>query len=146
MSESYLPPSGGEGTCSGVAIQVAFFLLALALFVINTSAGLFFAVVLTYIFHRTICESLRLGWRNVVIKLFIFIIALSILIVVAWFLAGPYMVAIINIINYIINNVRQIIYPGNVAALSGRWPYILLISLMLFYTPIVHQDRRCLAP
>jgi len=146
MSESYLPPSGGEGACSGVAIQVAFFLLALALFVINTLAGLFFAVVLTYIFHRTVCEGLRLGWRNVVIKLFIFIIALSILIIVAWFLAGPYMMAIINIINYIINNVRQIIYPGNVAALSGRWPYILLISLMLFYTPIVHQDRRCLAP
>jgi hypothetical protein len=60
-------------------------------------------------------------------------------------LAGPEMGAIINMVDYTISSVRQMIYPGDVAALLDIWPYILLLSLLLFYTPTVHQDRRCLA-
>jgi predicted ferric reductase len=67
------------------------------------------------------------------------------LIIVAWLLAGPEMGAIINIVDYTISSVRQMIYPGDVVALLGMWPYIFLLSLLLFYTPAVHQDRRCLA-
>jgi membrane-bound metal-dependent hydrolase YbcI (DUF457 family) len=68
-----------------------------------------------------------------------------VLIILAWLLTGPDVGAIINIVDYTISSVRQMIYPGDVAALLDIWPYILLLSLLLFYTPAVHQDRRCLA-
>jgi hypothetical protein len=202
--------------CRGVAIR-AFFLLALALFVVKTVFELLFAVLLTYIFHKILC-NFRLKWYNIVIlvliiaawflawpyvanvtnitigtnivdPLFIAIINLVIsilllivaiivsvkyrsltattivLIIVAWLFTGPIIVAwlftgliivawllarsemgaIINIVDYTISSDRQMIYLGDVAALLGMWPYILLLSLLLFYTPAVHQDRRCLA-
>jgi hypothetical protein len=198
--------------CRGVAIR-AFFLLALALFVVKTVFELLFAVSLTYIFHKILC-NFRLKWRNIarlaliiaawflawpyvtnitnitidteiatllllfigysVIPILLLIvasivseyrpstaiaialivvawlltgpfIAVQLFAIVAWLLAGPDMGAIINIVDYTISSVRQMIYPGDVAALLGMWPYILLLSLLLFYTPAVHQDRRCLA-
>ena len=256
-SPYHLPLSAIEDTCKKVALPVVFFLLALAFFVVNTLAGLFLAVLLTYIFHKTVC-SFRLRWQNLVTGLWIdacrgvairafFLLALALfvvktvfellfavlltyifhrvlcnfglkwynliavlvltiaawyfawpyvtnitnitirtigtniiallllaiipviiilalivaitvsikyrsftsttiaLIIVAWLLAGPEMRAIINIVDYTISSVRQMIYPSDVAALLGMWPYILLLSLLLFYTPAVHQDRRCLA-
>jgi len=257
LSPYHLPLSAIEDTCKKVALPVVFFLLALAFFVVNTLAGLFLAVLLTYIFHKTVC-SFRLRWQNLVTGLWIdacrgvairafFLLALALfvvktvfellfavlltyifhrvlcnfglkwynliavlvltiaawyfawpyvtnitnitirtigtniiallllaiipviiilalivaitvsikyrsftsttiaLIIVAWLLAGPEMRAIINIVDYTISSVRQMIYPSDVAALLGMWPYILLLSLLLFYTPTVHQDRRCLA-
>ncbi len=197
--------------CRGVAIR-AFFLLALALFVVKTVFELLFAVLLTYVFHKTLC-NFGLKWHNIAILALIiaawflawpyvtnitnitidieipilwliisypviFILLLIVasivskywpsiaiiiaLIAVAWLLTGPFiavqlfaivagllagpeMGAIINIVDYAISSVRQMIYPGDVAALLGMWPYVLLLSLLLFYTPAVHQDRRCLA-
>jgi len=260
LSPYHLPHSAIEDTCKKVVLPVVFFLLALALFVVNTLAGLFLAVLLTYIFHKTVC-SFKLRWQNLVTGLWIdacrgvairafFLLAFAlfvvktvfellfavlliyifrkilcnlelkwynlivmlVLIIVTWFLAWPYvtnitniisiwintnthiiipviailsiipiiipvlivhiifaikkrpftattivliilawlfvgpdMGAIVNIIDYTISSVRQMIYPGDVAALLDIWPYILLLSLLLFYTPTVHQDRRCLA-
>jgi hypothetical protein len=182
--------------CRGVAIR-AFFLLALALFVVKTVFELLFAVLLTYIFHKILC-NFRLKWHNIVILVLIiaawflawpyvtnitnitirtnivillliaiiipvitilllivaiivsikyrsFTATTIVLITVAWLLAGPDMGGIINMVDYTISSVRQMIYPGDVAALLGMWPYILLLSLLLFYIPAVHQDRRCLA-
>jgi hypothetical protein len=194
-----------------VAIR-AFFLSALALFIVKTVFELLFAVLLTYILHKILC-NFRLKWRNIAILALIiaawflawpyvtnitnitigteipilwliisypviFILLLIVasivseyrpsiaiiiaLIAVAWLLTGPSiavqlfaivagllarpeMGAVINIVDYTISSVRQMIYPGDVAALLGMWPYILLLSLLLFYTPTVHQDRRCLA-
>jgi len=184
-------------TCRGVAIR-AFFLLALALFVVKTVFELLFAVLLTYIFHKILC-NFGLKWHNLIVILVLFIAAwflawpyvtnianitigtnivallliaiiipviiipllivaiifaikyrsftatTIVIIILAWLFAGPKMGAIINIVDYTISSVRQMIYPGDVAALLGMWPYILLLSLLLFYTPAVHQDRRCLA-
>jgi hypothetical protein len=175
--------------CRGVAIR-AFFLLALALFVVKTVFELLFAVLLTYIFHKILC-NFGLKWHNLIVILvliiaawflawpyvtnitnipFLIIIIISVisiplllvaiiyaikyrsftattivLIILGWLLAGPDVGVIINIIDYTISSVRQMIYPGDVAALLGMWPFILLLSLLLFYTPTVHQDRRCLA-
>jgi len=134
-SPYHLPLSAIADTCKKVALPVVFFLSALALFVVKTVFELLFAVLLTYIFHKILC-NFRLKWHNIVIL---------VLIIAAWFLAWPEMGAIINIVDYTISSVRQMIYPGDVAALLGMWPYILLLSLLLFYTPAVHQDRRCLA-
>ena len=168
----------------------AFFLLALALFVVKTVFELLFAVLLTYIFHKILC-NFGLKWHNLIVILvliiaawflawpyvtnitnipFLIIIIISVisiplllvaiiyaikyrsftvttivLIILGWLLAGPDVGAIINIIDYTISSVRQMIYPGDVAALLGMWPFILLLSLLLFYIPAVHQDRRCLA-
>jgi hypothetical protein len=268
-SPYHLPLSAVEDTCKKVVSPVVFFLLALAFFVVNTLAGLFLAILLTYIFHKTICSfrlrwqnlvtglwidacrgaairafflsalalfvvktvfellfavlltyiflkilcSFRLRWRNIAILALviaawflawpyvtnitnitigteipilwliisypvIFILLLTVasivseyrpsiaiiiaLIAVAWLLTGPFiavqlfaivarllavqdMGAIINMVDYTISSVRQMIYPSDVAALLGTWPLILLLSLLLFYTPAVHQDRRCLA-
>jgi|GEM_PF-3415196 len=207
--------------CRGVAIR-AFFLSALALFVVKTVFELLFAVMLTYVFHKTLC-NFRLKWHNIailaliiaawflawpyvtnitnitigtyivnplfiamftaiinlVITILLLIVAIIVsikyrsftatiiifLIFVMWLFAGPIIVvwhftgliilarllagqdmgAIINMVDYTISSVRQMIYLGDVAALLGMWPFILLLSLLLFYTPAVHQDRRCLA-
>ena len=137
MRESYsLSPSGEGSGCGEVAKLVGIFLLALAFVAIDTIAGLFLAIALTYVFHVVMCEGIRFGWRNALIKLLTFSIALPILVVMTWSHAGPYMTAI--------NDFRQIVFSETIATLADRWLYVLLVSLVLFYVPTVHQDRRCL--
>jgi hypothetical protein len=137
MRESYsLSPSGNGSGCGEVAKLVGIFLLALATVAIDTLAGLLLAIALTYVFHVVMCEGLRLGWRNALIKLLTLSIALPILVIITWSLAGPYITAI--------NNFRQIVFSETIATLAGRWLYVFLVSLVLFYAPIVYQDRRCL--
>ncbi len=138
MRESYsLSPSGEGSGCGEVAKLVGIFLLALAIVAIDTLAGLFLAIALTYVFHVVMCEGLRLGWRNALIKLLVLSIALPILVIITWSLAGPYMMAI--------NNFRQIVFSEIIATMADRWLYVFLVSLVLFYAPIVYQGRRCLA-
>jgi len=138
MRESYsLSPSGEGGGCGEVAKLVGIFLLALAIVAIDTLAGLFLAIALTYVFHVVMCEGLRLGWRNALIKLLALSIALPILVIITWSLAGPYMMAI--------NNFKQIVFSEIIATMADRWLYVFLVSLVLFYAPIVYQGRRCLA-
>jgi hypothetical protein len=139
MRESYsLPPSGKGSGCDDVAKLMGIFLLALAIVAIDTLAGLFLAIALTYVFHVVMCEGLRLGWRNALIKLLVLSIALPILVIITWSLAGPYMMAI--------NNFRQIVFSEIITTMADRWMYVFLVSLVLFYAPIVHQVRRCLVP
>jgi len=139
MRESYsLSPSGKGSGCDDVAKLVGIFLLALAIVAIDTLAGLFLAIALTYVFHVVMCEGLRLGWRNALIKLLVLSIALPILVIITWSLAGPSMMAI--------NNFRQIVFSEIIATMADRWLYVFLVSLVLFYAPIVYQDRRCLVP
>jgi hypothetical protein len=138
MRESYsLSPSGKGSGCDDVAKLVGIFLLALAIVAIDTLAGLFLAIALTYVFHVVMCEGLRLGWRNALIKLLVLSIALPILVIITWSLAGPSMMAI--------NNFRQIVFSEIIATMADRWLYVFLVSLVLFYAPIVYQGRRCLA-
>ncbi|MFZ8842388.1 MAG: hypothetical protein ACO2PM_26350 [Pyrobaculum sp.] len=139
MRESYsLSPSGKGSGCDDVAKLVGIFLLALAIVAIDTLAGLFLAIALTYVFHVVMCEGLRLGWRNALIKLLVLSIALPILVIITWSLAGPSMMAI--------NNFRQIVFSEIIATMADRWLYVFLVSLVLFYAPIVYQVRRCLVP
>jgi hypothetical protein len=139
MHESYsLSPSGRGSGCDEMAKLVGIFLLALAIVAIDTLAGLFLAIALTYVFHVVMCEGLRLGWRNALIKLLALSIALPILVIITWSLAGPYMMAI--------NNFRQIVFSETIATMADRWMYVFLVSLVLFYAPIVYQVRRCLVP
>jgi len=139
MRESYsLSPSGKGSGCDEVTKLVGIFLLALAIVAIDTLAGLFLAIALTYVFHVVMCEGLRLGWRNALIKLLALSIALPILVIITWSFAGPYMMAI--------NNFRQIVFSEIITTMADRWMYVFLVSLVLFYVPIVHQVRRCLVP
>jgi hypothetical protein len=165
-SPYHLPLSAIEDTCKKVVSPVVFFLLALAFFVVNTLAGLFLAVLLTYIFHKTVC-SFRLRWQNLVTGLWIdacrgvairafflsalalFVvktvfellfavlltyifhktlcnfrlkwhnIAILVLIIAAWFLAWPY-----------VTNITNITIGTNIVALLL---IAIIIQLLLFY-------------
>jgi hypothetical protein len=128
LSPYHLPLSAIEDTCKKVVLPVVFFLLALAFFVVNTLAGLFLAVLLTYIFHKTVC-SFRLRWQNLVIGLWID--ACRGVAIRAFFLSALALFVVKTVFELLFAVLLTYIFHKTVCSFGLRWRNVVILVLII---------------